>query len=184
MSTGIQSPDLLNYFRRIQIDDLNPDLASIDPEILTPVYPVDPTWIGLDPIIAIIYATTINGVAADLRDVDADSSGFPGQDPQLANNRWYHNIRVFYAGGTVSPIITTFNYEYGTSANGLVTKSQANPSRGFYGPIFVPAGAVLNLVTETFGGAGDTINVAFYGVQASPGVPLPLIPRVTVSEYP
>ena len=181
--SGIQSPDLLNYFRRIQIDDLNPDLAEIDPTVLSPVYPFDPTWLGLDPVVAVTYGTPINGTTVTLPDVDADSGGFPGTDPLLSNNRYYHNIRVFLAGGTVSPITVSFQYTYGATNQGIFTRDQTNPGRGFYGPFFVPAGAELQCVTETNGGAGDTINVGWIGFQALPGVPLPTIQPIQMSEF-
>ena len=177
-SSGIQRVDVINAFQPLSLDDLAVSGGQIDPESIAATYNIDGAWIGQE-ILAMEAAAKSVAVGSvtfdDTSLTDFTLGSLPGGEPaQVGRNRYYHNIMVHVATVTTSPRTLAIHYVFGAGADQL-TQLDLVTGRHTLGPIFVPAGAILRLVAGT-GGAGDTTAVNMFGLQALPGVPLPIIP--------
>ena len=175
-ATGIQQTDVINAFSRLNPTDQSVDAGTFDPDTLIPTYPIDSTW--LDQDLTMVYgAQSTTGINVQIRDVDYAAVG--GTSPvNPLDNRFYSHIRVQTLNGTVTPIIFTLRWNISGTSYEVYRWTMASPATAYIGPVYVPSRIILGVYNETQGGAGDTANATFVGLQAKPGIPLPLIPPI------
>lgn len=179
MPFGAQTGELFSVFDRLDPDDANITVPTVDPSSITPVFPIDPAWLGLNTIALRSANQSISGATGDFS--DTDNSEFTNQFPPsvqfdistliLFNRRYVARIRI--GGGTTPPWgiarwafpgITAFEQADFIFTNpGSVSMS-----------VFVPRGAEFNIQIGG-GGGSDVANVNLTGIYAKPGVPLPTL---------
>jgi len=181
VNTGIGQADVGRTFRRLLPNDLTTELGEIDPSQLTPVFPIDPAWLGIQ---SKGYQSTTTSIAAGVFDVFDNvlagwaTGGNPVLTPpttmfDIGNNRleWLH-VRL-QGTGTVSPVRVHFAwFPPSVGAFDQLEVDVANPGVVNAGPFFVPAGWQARIRVNQ-GGAGDQASIDLTGLEAPQGVPLP-----------
>ncbi len=184
MRVGIQTPDAIVNFEQLQLSDASVDLPQIDPGNISPVLPVEPAWIRKGDIGWTDVGVSLNGIQITRSDLtngslvwDAINQGALIQGAQ----RYYHLVTFGLWGGIVSPIDISITVAQAAITVPIVELAVANPGQVTVGPVYVPPGWELRWQTLQNGGAGDQLNVRSVGVQAPPGLPIPLVPPVNVN---
>jgi hypothetical protein len=180
VNVGIQTPDVINTLEQLNLADASLELPAINPADLNAVYPIEAGWVRKGDIAWNTATISLNGLiytATDLVDsiirYDAEQQGAI----LVGRNRFYSYIVLEVDGGTVNPLEFTLKTNIPGVLNIVMAQvSIPNPGAVAIGPIFIPAGLVLAINNSVNGGAGDTVNISCLGVQAPPGVPIPLMP--------
>tara|TARA_R100000808_G_C2133549_1_gene142249 strand:- start:584 stop:967 length:384 start_codon:yes stop_codon:yes gene_type:complete len=101
-----------------------------------------------------------------------------GSTPTISLWRYYPNLIIDAAGGTVTPItvrLVLLIRNLGVRFFGDF--DIANPGAGMFGPILLPPGIELAVYNTTQGGAGDNLRIYAHGLVAPDGVGFPEIPK-------
>lgn len=186
MQTNSQQPDVISAFDPLKLTDLSVGAGEIDPEQLVATYAIDPSWVGLAPILGNSVIYDLNGATMQFRDADRSdwlTLTTPDTIPPLMNtNRYYQAVSFFWSNTAVSSIMVDVGLAVSNAPGSrLLYRKQVNLSSGLYytlGPIFVPAGTVLDITTQTYGGAGQTLYMTLVGYATPRGVAPPLIPAM------
>jgi len=177
MLIGIQTEQVVNNLQRLSPSDPGLELPSFEPGLLTPVFTVDPTWVGQRHFFGTVGSTSINGVNIFVDANDATLHMGPADSFALANNRLFNFCSVDLAGATVSPIVMQILFIIAGSATAVYQFSMPNPGRSFLPQFLLGPGMEFSIGNVTLGGVGDT-QVTRFGGQVSPaGVGLPSFPR-------
>lgn len=171
---GAQNPNIPRLWDPLQLDETAPRLPRIGVEEVQPVYPIEPAYLGLSPL---MYraTTSINGatinqtIAADLTQL-AGSSEIDLNSLQM----WYTmHIRIY--GGTVTPIEMQTGMANPGAYIPFWQDELTNVGNVNVGAVLCPPGYDVQFNTYTNGGGGDNITINCLGFQAPPGSPLPNI---------
>ena len=181
MSSGIQQPHVPNVFDVLNPTDVSTDAGTIDPSVLSPVFPIDPTWVGTQPLWS-RAGGSIAGSALTLRDDTPTGSDNWGYlvDPLL--QQYYPWIQIGVHGAGTTPITVKVQLVIGVSTFNARVFTVANVSEAVtVGPFYSPPGSRMQVYFSA-GSGTDSADASWMGFQADAGVPLPLIPTVTVSQ--
>ena len=88
MPFGAQTGELFSVFDRLDPDDANITVPTVDPSSITPVFPIDPAWLGLNTIALRSANQSISGATGDFS--DTDNSEFTNQFPPLGSVRHFN----------------------------------------------------------------------------------------------
>lgn len=181
MAVQTQQPNIIHVLGRLDLTDLSIDNPSVDPGVLTPVFPIDPTWLNPEYLAVYSGPVDISGGAVVWDDNQAGVINF-ATPPDLTKARVYHNILVILDPGTVgTQLVTVQAFSPGAAANTSYRAVLDNPGNHNCGPVYIPAGWTLHITCAT-GGAGDFIYIHCSGFQAPAGVPLPLFGGPSLNE--
>ena len=171
----VQSQGLINSLQRLEPTDLSLDQATIDPGNLVQTYAQDPRWLGTEWTSLDSSNVSINGSNERIDEFDWDV--IFGATPTIGLWRYYPNIIIDAAGGTVNPItvrLVLLIRNLGVRFFGDF--DLANPGSGMFGPVLLPPGIELTVYNTTVGGAGDNLRCYAHGMVAPDGVGFPEIP--------
>jgi len=176
MNVGLQTPRIINALDSLNPADASMEIPSIDPSVLTPTFPIDSAWMGLESHAIGTPTTSINGATVSFHDdVETDwATIFPVGivfDSQQNRMVW---MTTTLAGGAVSPIRVRLSWTNGLAGFDIWQGSVTNPGVISIGPIIVPASFQLRIRVGA-GGAGDTTVGTLLGFQSPAGVGFPSI---------
>ena len=181
MQTGIQTADVLNTFERLNPTDASIDFGTIDPSIITPVFNMDAAFISQQFQLAQTFGTSLNGTTVNITDISDLTGQFQDRLPSVERQRYWQSVSVGIAGGTVNPIGVSFRLFVSGTTIETHRINVANPGFITVGPFFGAPGVGVRVQTITNGGAGDELATKWQGFTAPSGVPIPLLPAMTVS---
>lgn len=177
MRSGSQNPNTVSVWDPLDLDEMQPPLPRIDTENLVPTYHVDPAWLKVEPLVYQYNAST-NGTGFDIT-VESDFTQASGsQIIDREKNQLWHTIFFMYIGGSVSPQRWRMRLDNktGTTYQIFEDRNFTNPGTITFGNLLISSGFDLGFYGLTAGGAADSITIVVQGVQARPGLPLPVIP--------
>lgn len=184
---SIQKTDIRATLDSLDVSPPNTNLPSLDEKTISWVLNLDPAWMAPGFFGFITNAFDIGGGQALFLDDNAAGTNvipvmqygrrLPGTAGAIApvtarESRAYQNIAVLIAGGVTNPLRVAVAIRVVGGANiTIVTVDVPNPGQAVIGPILVPPGTQLRIVSQT-GGALDTIRIDAVGTKAAPGAPL------------